>query len=117
MNNRLKFRVWDGDKKQYEYFELHNITVPDRLLCQHKYPVQQSTGFKDSEGNEIYEGDTIEFQMDNKSYRGLIAWTLCAFNVLANTLDEEKTVTHIWLIDLYGKIFDYKVKVIGNFVD
>lgn len=117
MNNRFKFRVWDGDKKKYEYFELHNITVPDRLLCQHKYPVQQFTGFKDSEGNEIYEGDNIEFETDNKNYRGLIAWTLGGYNVLANTLDEEKLITHIWFKDLYEDIFNYKVRVIGNFVD
>lgn len=115
--NRFKFRVWDGDKKQYEYFELDNITVPDRLLCQHKYPVQQFTGFKDSEGNQIFEEDTIEFQTDNKNYRGLIAWILGAYNVLAKTLDEEKLTTRIWFKDLYEDIFNYKVKVVGNFVD
>ena len=59
MNRELKFRVWDNDKKQFEYFELHNITVPDRLLCQHNYPVQQWTGFIDRHGKDIYEGDFL----------------------------------------------------------
>lgn len=115
MSNRdLKFRVWDGDKKKYEYFELRNMTVPDRLLCHHKYSVQQFTGFKDSEDNEIYEGDTIEFETDNKNYKGLVVWTHGAYSVLAKTLDEEKFTTRIWFKDLYEDIFDYKVKVIGN---
>ena len=61
MNNRFKFRVWDGDKKKYEYFELHNITVPDRLLYQDKFPVQQYTGLKDSKGTEVWEGDIIKY--------------------------------------------------------
>jgi len=59
MNNK-KFRVWDNIQKKFEYFELCNITVPDRLLSQHSYPVQQFLGILDSRMKEVYEGDVVK---------------------------------------------------------
>jgi hypothetical protein len=59
MNNK-KFRVWDNEQKKFEYFDLNNITVPDRLLSQHSYPVQQFLGILDSRMKEVYEGDVVK---------------------------------------------------------
>jgi hypothetical protein len=58
MNNK-KFRVWDNIQKKFEYFELGNITVPDRMLGQHSYATQQFLGILDSRMKEVYEGDVI----------------------------------------------------------
>lgn len=60
MSRELKFRVWNPEQKKFEYFELHTITVPDRLLTQHKFPVQQFSGKLDIEEKEMYEGDFVE---------------------------------------------------------
>lgn len=124
-SNRLKFRAWDKLEKRFIYpdkgYQGHYVLDLNGRFHNlqngsggDEYVVQQWTGFKDSEGNEIYEGDIIEFETDNKNYRGLIAWTIGAYNILANTLDEEKTVTHIWLKHIYKDIFNYKVRVIDN---
>ena len=48
-----KFRVYDPNQKKLVYFDLHNITVADNLLCQHDHPVQQYTGMKDKYGKKF----------------------------------------------------------------
>ena len=60
MNRELKFRAWNNEQKKFECFELHNITVPDRMLIQDEFPVQQITGLKDSKGVDVYEGDFLD---------------------------------------------------------
>ena len=94
MNNRLKFRVWDSDKNQYEYFELHNMTVPDRLLCQHKYPVQQFTGFKDFKGKSLYEGDTIKFLHEEKYMKSEVVFRFGMFAAVLQPNEKNEILTY-----------------------
>ena len=113
MNRELKFRVWDSDKKQYEYFELHNITVPDQLLCQHKYPVQQFTGLKDLKGKNLYEKDTIKFLHKEKYVKSEVVYAsrFGMFAVVLEPNEENEILTYKSLYDV-GEF-----EIIGNFVD
>lgn len=116
-NRELKFRVWDNQQKKFGCFELHNICVSDRLLCQHSYPVQQFTGILDKNGKEVYEGDiiqwfrmleaTIEYPAHRAQYRSIVEYedgkfgfVMNGFNGLFQTLCDE------YDIEIIGNIFE-----------
>ena len=108
MNKReLKFRAWNNEQKKFEYFELHNITVPDRLLTQDKFPVQQWTGEYDMNRKPIYEGDIISSysaEFINESFEAEIVFMDAAFHAKVN----EKDYRGVWSgndIEVMGNIF------------
>ena len=84
MNNK-KFRVWDNLQKKFEYFDLNNITVPDRLLSQHSCSVQQFLGILDSRMKEVYEGDVVKgtYGLEGIDIIGEVKYScdLCAYVV------------------------------------
>ena len=113
----IKFRFWNPPGKafvqQYKYngyvnelFNQDDILIPS-----------QHTGLKDSFGNEIWEGDIIEFERpltnkDSKKYTAIIYYEDAAY--LIKTKDIEGTLTYGLLHDLSNAIYTWKVKVIGN---
>jgi hypothetical protein len=106
MNNK-KFRVWDNIQKKFEYFELGNITVPDRLLSQHSYSVQQFLGILDKNMNEIFEGDVIKgiYGLQGLDIMGevIYSYDLCCY-----------------VVDWYHKIVDIhldSLEIVGNMIE
>jgi uncharacterized phage protein (TIGR01671 family) len=106
MNNK-KFRVWDNLQKKFEYFELGNITVPDRLLSQHSYTVQQFIGILDKNMKEIYEGDVVKgiYGSEGIEIMGEVQYSydLCAY-----------------VVDWYYKISNMEfdsLEIVGNMIE
>ena len=56
MNREIKFRVWDGNGRFFEYFNLQEIPHGCATCVA---PPQQFTGLKDKNDKEIYEGDVV----------------------------------------------------------
>lgn len=120
---RQKFRAWDvHEKKMFTNDQLiiwnGNVYANDNpelnvnnlkgWSIDEKY-LMQSTGLRDKNGREIYEGDIVKFTLtDGFSYvtleDGVVTYELGAFYVVVNGLAEY----------LISDINNNKVEVIGN---
>ena len=123
MNRIPNYRVWHKIEKRFVDlrsidFELEKIGY-DAYREAHYYDVakfdeivfQQYTGIKDIDRNEIWEGDIIEFERNDKKCIANIFYH-DAFVVTGNS--EEGTFVYAYLHDLVNYIYKMKIKVIGN---
>ena len=108
-----KFRAWlkeeykMTDVREITFFndEVQMISDVEGFYAYDEFELMQSTGNKDKNGKEIFEGDIIKFSIDNGFYYGVdeigsVRYQLGAFHVDVFPL-----------IDLIG---DSEVEVIGN---
>jgi hypothetical protein len=101
----IKFRIWDNLNKSFIYFDIYDY--PSGIYGGVSNP-QQYTGLKDKNGEEIYEGDFINFAYTPKTtFTGHVRW----FNDRASF---GVTVDNAFVI--MEELLDYweSVEVVGN---
>lgn len=61
MNREIKFRAWDVNKKKMIFGPTDDNPNASWILAwEGMLPIMQSTGLKDSNGVEIFEGDLVQ---------------------------------------------------------
>lgn len=128
----IKFRVWDKTTKEMIYFGLKDLTgseycdvrIGNDLIIEEEkdweiYELMQYVGLKDKNGKEIYEGDILILQDDDKrEFISVVIWWDSGFWLIepANLNKEIKTnafLEHINYLNyqtIKGNIYENPIK-------
>lgn len=103
-SRELKFRVYSFLDKSFHYFDITDY--PAGIAGGVSEP-QQYTGLKDKNGVEIYEGDLIEYEFDNKPFISVIKWEHFGW-VMSDTNGEGGSIPlfYIETLRVIGNVFE-----------
>lgn len=107
MNREIKFRVWNSDDNKMEHplvFAICNdgrlkplIKCSDGNNAYKDYPIMQSTGLKDKNGNEIYEGDILcNDEYHTWEWRGVVKFSHGVFGAEWLTNIKSQSMVGSW---------------------
>lgn len=113
MNRTLKFRIWDSDKKVFDYI---NLYTDNFNAGKYTNPIiNQYTGLTDSFGNDIYEGDFVKYS--SNTLFGIVVYQVDKFIVksIGNGFNIMNTADLSKFLDLEPQ--NIQKTVIGNIIE
>lgn len=114
-----KFRAWSTDKKIMA--EVRTLRFTDELVETDKFVERsiegvkliQSTGLKDKNGKEIFEGDILKVANNDSSWFEVVKYDHDKAMFISKEVNLKYEVPETSLYDLFSPYL-FKVEVIGN---
>lgn len=114
-----KFRAWSTDKKIMA--EVRTLRFTDELVETDKFVERsiegvkliQSTGLKDKNGKEIFEGDILKVANNDSSWFEVVKYDHDKAMFISEEVNLKYEVPETPLYDLFSPYL-FKVEVIGN---
>ncbi len=117
MQRQLKFRAWDKLAKQFTYpdkgYQGHYVLTLNGQFQNlqngsggDEYVVQQWTGLKDYESNDIYEGDIVRYELDGTVYTQTVGWGNNGWEMEDTRLYGTPLITNLPNFEVIGNIFE-----------
>lgn len=114
-----KFRAWSTDKKIMA--EVRTLRFTDELVETDKFversiegaKLMQSTGLKDKNGKEIFEGDILKVANNDSSWFEVVKYDHDKAMFISKEVNLKYEVPETPLYDLFSPYL-FKVVVIGN---
>lgn len=114
-----KFRAWSTDKKIMA--EVRTLRFTDELVETDKFversiegaKLMQSTGLKDKNGKEIFEGDILKVANNDSSWFEVVKYDHDKAMFISKEVNLKYEVPETPLYDLFS-LYLFEVEVIGN---